>query len=74
MTDSKTSSTNAISRDDIRQKFGELREGVDSVRDSTEGKARKYAIAGGVIAAILLFLVLRRRRSTPRALVEVYRV
>lgn len=74
MTDSSRSTTNTISRDDIRQKFGELRDGVDTVRDTTEGKARRYAIVGGAVMAIILFLWLRRRRSTPRALVEVYRV
>lgn len=69
-----TSNTSAISRDDIQQKFSELKDGVDAAADSARGAANKSVIFGVLGLLLVIFFLGRRRGKASKTMVEVRRL
>lgn len=69
-----TSTTSAISRDDIQKKFTELKDGVDAAADSARGAAGKSVIFGALALLFVVFFLGRRRGKAGKTLVEVRRL
>jgi hypothetical protein len=63
-----------ISRDDIEQKFRQIKTEVDSVTESAKGKAVPAAAIGGILFVLLVYLLGRRVGSKRSAVVEIRRL
>lgn len=63
-----------ISKDDIEQKFRQIKSEVDSVTDSAKNKAVPAAAIGGIVFLLLMYLLGRRVGSKRSAVVEIRRI
>ena len=63
-----------ISRDDIEAKLREVKVGIDEKTDSAKSKLVPIAVGGGILLALLVFLLGRRVGSKKTALVEIRRI
>lgn len=63
-----------ISRDDIEEKFREIKTEVDAVADSARSKAVPTAAVGGILILLLMYLLGRRVGSKRSAVVEIRRL
>jgi hypothetical protein len=63
-----------ISRDDIEQKFRQIKTEVDTVADSARSKAVPAAAFGGILLLLMIYLLGRRVGSKRSAVVEIRRI
>lgn len=63
-----------ISKDDIEQKFRQIKTEVDSVTDSAKSKAVPAAAVGGILIILIMYLLGRRVGSKRSAVVEIRRI
>ncbi len=63
-----------ISRDDIEAKLREVKVGIDEKTDSAKSKLVPIAIGGGLLLALIVFLLGRRVGTKKTALVEIRRI
>jgi hypothetical protein len=63
-----------ISRADIEAKLQEIRGSVDTTKRQVLDKAKLGAVAGGVVLALLLYLIGHRSGKKQRTIVEIRRV
>lgn len=63
-----------ISRDDIEQKFRQIKTEVDSATESAKGKAVPAAAIGGILFLLFVYLLGRRVGSKRSAVVEIRRL
>jgi hypothetical protein len=63
-----------ISRDDLEQKFRQIKTEVDSVTESARSKAVPAAAIGGILFVLLVYLLGRRVGSKRSAVVEIRRL
>lgn len=71
---SGSSSSDSISRDDIQNKFSELKDGVDAAAGNARGAAGKSVIAGAILLLIAVFILGRKRGKAGKTVVEVRRL
>lgn len=63
-----------ISRDDIEQKFRQIKTEVDSVTDNAKSKAVPAVAIGGILFLLLMYLLGRRVGKKRSAVVEIRRI
>lgn len=63
-----------VSRDDIESKFREIKSEVDTVAGSAKQRAVPIATAGGILFAIIFYLLGRRVGKKRSAVVEIRRI
>jgi hypothetical protein len=63
-----------ISKDDIEQKFRQIKTEVDSVTDSAKSKAVPAVAIGGILFLLLMYLLGRRVGKKRSAVVEIRRI
>ena len=63
-----------ISRDDLEQKFRQIKTEVDSATESARNKAAPAAAIGGILFVLLVYLLGRRVGSKRSAVVEIRRL
>ncbi len=69
-----TTEQSPISKDDIEQKFRQIKSEVDSVAESAKGKAVPAAAVGGILLILLMYMLGRRVGSKRSAVVEIRRI
>lgn len=68
-------STNGeITRDDLVEKFGELKDELETAAGAARGTATKVGIIAGIALIILVFVLGNRRGKQAKTIVEVRRL
>lgn len=68
------SDTDAISGDDIANKFSELKDELEVATGLARGTASKVGVVAGVVLVVLAFLLGSRRGKRNKTVVEVRRL
>lgn len=63
-----------ISRNDIEDKFRQIKTEVDTVTTGAKGKAVPAAVAGGLLLVIIFFLLGKRVGKKKSAVVQIRRI
>jgi hypothetical protein len=63
-----------ITPDDLQQKFGQLKEELESVAGAARSTAQRVGIVAGVVVVLLAFFLGSRRGKAGRTIVEVRRL
>jgi hypothetical protein len=66
--------TSRISRDDLEAKFRSVQEQLQGIADDKEQAAKGAAIAGGLLALVIAYLLGRRAGKRKSQFVEIRRV
>ncbi|MEO5841518.1 MAG: hypothetical protein ABIQ73_18640 [Acidimicrobiales bacterium] len=74
MADNRDMTERKITRDDLEAKFRELKGGVDQRTKAAKDTAMPFAIAGGVILLLLVYIIGKRVGKTKSTVVEIRRI
>ncbi len=67
-------STSKITRDDLENRFREVKSDIDERTDDAKSKAVPVAIAGGILFVILVYLIGKRVGKKRSSVVEIRRI
>jgi hypothetical protein len=72
--DSRDMTDGKITRDDLEAKFRELKGGVEQRTKAAKDTAMPFAIAGGLILLLLVYIIGKRVGKTKSTVVEIRRI
>ena len=72
--DNRATTDRRITRDDLEAKFREIKSGVDVRTKAAKDTAMPYAIFGGLLLLVLVYLVGKRVGKTKSTIVEIRRI
>ena len=74
MTDRRELTDRKITRDDLEAKFREVKSGVDQRTKAAKDTAMPFAIAGGLLLLLLVYVVGKRVGKKKSTIVEIRRI
>jgi len=74
VTDNRDTTDRKITRDDLEAKFREIKGGVDQRTKAATDTAMPFAIAGGLIVLLLVYLIGKRVGKKKSTIVEIRRI
>ena len=63
-----------ITAEDLKQKFGQFKEEIESVAGAARSTAQKVGVVAGVVLVLLAFFLGSRRGKAGKTIVEVRRL